>query len=153
MAFTIKILLDTLHLIKRLVGFCFQTVAAGEGNMSATERRSPSHHVVLRLRWFQGQLKICFRSVQAASVPHTRSLFLAVAKKDDSLMLLLEDNSLNPPKVEPVFKKKNDKPKLNKEWLQIIRFTCIFFWCLGTSGAFRESISSVKNIVSGIMPG
>lgn len=114
---------------------------------------APSHHVVLRLRWFQGQLKMCFRSVQAASVPHTRSLFLAVAKKDDSLMLLLEDNSLNPPKVDHVFEKKmRRKNKINKGWLQIIRFTCIFFWCLGTSGDFRESISSVKNIVSGIMP-
>lgn len=69
MAFTIKILLDALHLIKRLVGFCFQVLAAADGNMSVIERRFSSQYCRCRISndaktVFQGQFKICFKSVR-----------------------------------------------------------------------------------------
>lgn len=63
---------------------------------------------------------------------------------------------LNPPKADCVFERKcvkKDRPRLNQEWLPINKVHMhIFFWYLGTSAAFRQSFSSVKNIVSGTIP-
>lgn len=68
MAFTIKILLDTVHPIKRLVGFCFQVLAAADGNMSIIERRFSLQYCRCHIfneakSLFQGQFNFCFKSV------------------------------------------------------------------------------------------